>query len=60
MYQQLHHRNIVTTLEAFTTDDGLHIILEQMPISSTSATDPRRRSPAAWDQGANQFIFLSF
>jgi hypothetical protein len=30
VYRQLQHRNILTALEAFTTDHGLYIILEHM------------------------------
>lgn len=33
VYRQLQHRNIVTALEAFTTDNGLYIVLEHMPLS---------------------------
>jgi hypothetical protein len=33
VHRQLQHRNIVTALEAFTTDSGLYIILEHMPLS---------------------------
>ena len=31
--RQLQHRNIVTALEAFTTDNGLYIVFEYMPVS---------------------------
>lgn len=33
MYRQLQHRNIVTALKAFTTDNGLYIVLKHMPLS---------------------------
>jgi hypothetical protein len=33
LFRQLQHRNIVTALEAFTTDNVLYIILEHMPLS---------------------------
>ncbi|KAH6714533.1 kinase-like domain-containing protein [Leptodontidium sp. MPI-SDFR-AT-0119] len=33
VYRQLQHRNIVTAFEAFTTDNGLYIVLEHMPLS---------------------------
>jgi serine/threonine protein kinase len=32
-FRQLQHPNLVTILEAFTTNDGLYIVLEHMPIS---------------------------
>ena len=33
MLQHTQHYNIVTALDAFTTDDGLHVVLEPMSIS---------------------------
>lgn len=33
LFRQLQHQSIVTALEAFTTDTGLYVILEHMPIS---------------------------
>jgi hypothetical protein len=33
LFRQLQHRNIVTALEAFTTDNGLYVVLEYMPLS---------------------------
>ena len=33
LFRQLQHQNIVAALEAFTTDNGLYIVLEYMPIS---------------------------
>jgi hypothetical protein len=33
MFRRVHHDNIVTPLESFTTDDFLYIILEYMPVS---------------------------
>jgi len=33
LFRCLRHRNIVTPLEAFTTDSNLHIVLEHMPVS---------------------------
>jgi hypothetical protein len=46
VYRQLQHRNILTALEAFTTDHGLYIILEHMPLSLERIT----RSPAYSDE----------
>ncbi len=45
-YRQLQHRNIVTAVEAFTTDTGLYIILEYMPLSLEQIV----RSPAYPDE----------
>lgn len=42
VYRQLQHQNIVTALEAFTTDDNLYIVVEHMPISLEQIV----RSPA--------------
>ncbi|KAH7305373.1 kinase-like domain-containing protein [Rhexocercosporidium sp. MPI-PUGE-AT-0058] len=42
VYRQLQHQNIVTALEAFTTDDSLYIVVEHMPISLEQIV----RSPA--------------
>jgi hypothetical protein len=42
VYRQLDHRNIVTALEAFTTDSRLYIVLEHMPLSLEQIV----RSPA--------------
>jgi serine/threonine protein kinase len=33
MFQHIQHHNIVTALDAFTTDDGLYVVLEPMSIS---------------------------
>jgi serine/threonine protein kinase len=33
VFRQLQHPNIVTALKAFTTDNGLYIVLEHMPVS---------------------------
>ena len=33
MFRHIRHRNIVAALDAFTTDDGLYVVLEYMPIS---------------------------
>jgi serine/threonine protein kinase len=33
LFRQLQHSNIVTALEAFTTDNSLYIVLEYMPVS---------------------------
>jgi hypothetical protein len=41
------HRHIVAPLEAFTTDAGLHIVLEHMPVSLQRIVD----SPAYPDEG---------
>jgi serine/threonine protein kinase len=46
VYRQLQHRNIVTALEAFTTDNGLYIVLEHMPLSLERIV----RSPAYPDE----------
>jgi hypothetical protein len=46
VYRQLQHRNIVTALEAFTTDNGLYIVLEYMPLSLERIV----RSPAYPDE----------
>jgi hypothetical protein len=46
VYRQLQHRNIVTALEAFTTDDALYIVLEHMPLSLEQIV----RSPAYPDE----------
>jgi serine/threonine protein kinase len=46
VYRQLQHRNIVTALEAFTTDNGLYIVLEHMPLSLEQIV----RSPAYPDE----------
>jgi serine/threonine protein kinase len=46
VYRQLQHQNIVTALEAFTTDNGLYIVLEYMPLS----LEPIVRSPAYPDE----------
>lgn len=46
LYRQLQHPNIVTALEAFTTDSGLYVVLEHMPLS----LEPIVRSPAYPDE----------
>jgi hypothetical protein len=46
VHRQLQHRNIVAALDAFTTDDGLYIILEHMPLSLEQIV----RSPAYPDE----------
>jgi len=46
VYRQLQHRNIVTALEAFTTDNSLYIVLEHMPLSLERIV----RSPAYPDE----------
>ena len=46
LFRQLRHENIVTALEAFTTDNGLYIILEHMPVSLERIV----RSPAYPDE----------
>jgi hypothetical protein len=46
MFRLLRHPNIVAGLEAFNTDDGLYVILEQMPV----ALDQIVRSPAYPDE----------
>jgi serine/threonine protein kinase len=46
VYRQLQHRNIVTALEAFTTNNGLYIVLEHMPLSLERIV----RSPAYPDE----------
>jgi hypothetical protein len=33
LFRQLQHRNLVTALKAFTTANGLYIVLEHMPLS---------------------------
>lgn len=33
VYRRLQYQNIITALEAFTTDDSLYIVLEYMPLS---------------------------
>lgn len=33
LYQHIQHVNIITALAAFTTDTGLHVVLEAMPVS---------------------------
>ena len=33
MFQQIQHYSMVTPLDAFTTDDGLYVVLEPMSIS---------------------------
>jgi hypothetical protein len=51
LFRCLRHRNIVTPLEAFTTDDSLHIVLEDMPVSLQRIIDspayPNERQLAA-------------
>ena len=46
LHRQLQHRNIVTALEAFTTDSGLYIVFEHMPLSLERIV----RSPAYPDE----------
>lgn len=46
MFRQLQHPNLVTALEAFTTDSGLYVVLEHMPISLEQIV----RSPAYPDE----------
>jgi hypothetical protein len=46
LFRQLQHRNIVAALEAFTTDNGLYIVLEHMPL----ALERIVRSPAYPDE----------
>jgi len=46
LYRQLQHPNIVTALEAFTTDNGLYVVLEHMPLSLEQIV----RSPAYPDE----------
>lgn len=46
LFRQLQHRNIVTALEAFTTDSSLYIVLEHMPLSLERII----RSPAYPDE----------
>lgn len=46
LFRQLQHRNITIALEAFTTDHGLYIILERMPL----ALERIVRSPAYPDE----------
>ena len=46
VFLQLQHPNIVTALEAFTTDNGLYIALEHMPVSLEQIV----RSPAYPDE----------
>lgn len=46
LFRQLRHQNIVTALEAFTTDNGLYIVLEHMPVSLERIV----RSPAYLDE----------
>ena len=46
LYGQLQHRNLVLALEAFTTDNGLYIVLEHMPVSLERIV----RSPAYPDE----------
>ena len=53
LFRQLQHRNIVTALEAFTTDNGLYIILEHIPISLERIV----RSPAYPDERQLAAIF---
>lgn len=45
-FRQIRHRNIVTALEAFTTNDGLYVVLEYMAVS----LDHIVRSPAYPDE----------
>ena len=33
LFRQLQHQNIVTAIKAFTTDNGLYIVLEYIPVS---------------------------
>ncbi|KAH7111360.1 kinase-like domain-containing protein, partial [Dendryphion nanum] len=33
MYRRVQHQNIVAALDAFTTDDGLYVVLEHMPLT---------------------------
>ena len=46
LFRQLRHQNIVTAVEAFTTDNGLYIFLEHMPVSLERIV----RSPAYPDE----------
>jgi hypothetical protein len=46
VYRQLQHQNLVTALEAFTTDNGLYMVLEHMPLSLERIV----RSPAYPDE----------
>jgi hypothetical protein len=46
MFRQIQHCNIVAALDAFTTDDGLYVVLEYMPVS----LDRIVRSPAYPDE----------
>jgi hypothetical protein len=46
LFRQLQHRNIVAALEAFTTDNGLYIVLEHMPLTLERIV----RSPAYPDE----------
>lgn len=32
IYRQLQYQNLITALEAFTTDNGFYIVLEYMPL----------------------------
>ncbi|KAL5318371.1 hypothetical protein ACEPPN_013431 [Leptodophora sp. 'Broadleaf-Isolate-01'] len=45
VYRQLQHQNIITALEAFTTDNGLYIVFKYMPLSLERIV----RSPAYLD-----------
>ncbi len=42
MFQRLQHRNLVAARDAFTTDHGLYVVLEHMPVSLEQIV----RSPA--------------
>ena len=46
-YQHIQHGNIVTALDAFTTDTGLYLVLEAMPISLERIV----QSPACPNEG---------
>ena len=53
LFRQLQHRNIVAALEAFTTDNGLYIVLEYMPLTLERIV----KSPAYPDERQLAAIF---
>ncbi|TGO56039.1 hypothetical protein BCON_0083g00320 [Botryotinia convoluta] len=64
MFRQIQHRNIVAALDAFTTSEGLFMILEYMPISldhivSSPAYPDEQQLAAILGQILNGIAYLS-